>query len=112
MVGTVIEFYGVLLSGGRNSYAAYPAGSDEHWVGSDIGWITFGIGMLVLLVGGIVAALGLRRAAPAWLVLFTATLGIGVLAGNLFGLAPAFLSVPVLALYTAGWLALGRFLRT
>lgn len=111
-LGNVIEFYGVLLQDGLNAYTASQAGADQHWIGSDIGWITFGVGMLVLLAGGIVAALALHRraTAPVWVIFFAATLGVGVLAGNLVGLAPAFLSVPVLALYAAGWIAFGRLL--
>ncbi|MEX2290231.1 MAG: hypothetical protein WD794_07890, partial [Mycobacteriales bacterium] len=108
--GNVIEFYGVLFQDGLNAYAASQADVDEHWIGSDIGWIVFGIGMLVLLVGGVVAALGLRHRKQRWLVAFTAALGLGVLGGNLFGLAPALVSVPVLALYAAGWTAFGRHL--
>jgi hypothetical protein len=112
LVGNVVEFYGVLLQDGLNAYAASQAGADEHWIGSDIGWMTFGVGMLVLLAGGIVAALALHRSrtAPVWLILFTCTLGVGVLAANLLGLAPAFLSVPVLMVYAAGWVAFGRLL--
>ncbi len=114
LIGNVIEFYGVLLQNRLNAYAASRAGADEHWIGSDLGWITFGVGMLFLLAGGIVAALGLHRSriAPVWLVVFAVTLGVGVLAGNLFGLAPAFLSVPVLALYAVGWISFGWFLRS
>ncbi len=114
LLGNVVEFYGVLLQDGLNAYAASEAGADEHWIGSDVGWITFILGMFVFLAGGIVTALALhrRRAAPAWLVAFAATLGVGVLAGNLFGLAPALLSVPVLTVYAAGWIAFGRFLRS
>ncbi len=106
--GNVIEFYGVLLQDGLNAYAASQVDVDDHWIGSDIGWIVFGIGMLVLLVGGVVAALGLRHGKQRWLIAFTAALGLGVLGGNLFGLAPALVSVPVLALYGAGWTAFGR----
>lgn len=109
-IGNVVEFYGVLVQDGLNAYAASQAGVDEHWIGSDIGWIVFGIGMLVLLVGGVVTAIGLGRGEPRWLRLFTASLGVGVLVGNLLGLAPAFLSVPALGLYAAGWLAFGRHL--
>ena len=114
LIGTIIEFYGVLLQDGLNAYAASRAGADEHWIGSDVGWITFGLGMLILVAGGFAAALALHRrgTAPRWLVLFASTLGAGVLAGNLLGLAPAFLSVPVLTLYAAGWIAFGRFLRS
>ncbi len=114
LIGNVVEFYGVLLQDGLNAYAASESGANEHWIGSDVGWIIFGLGLLVLVAGGIVAALALHRGgiAPVWLVLFAATLGLGVLAGNLFGLAPAFLSVPVLAVYAAGWIAFGRFLRS
>lgn len=111
-VGNVVEFYGVLLQSGLNAQAAHDAGETEHWIGSDIGWIIFGLGMLTVLVGGIVAAIGLQRSrdCPRWVTLFAATLGIGVLAGNLFGLAPAFLSVPVLGSYAAGWIFFGVFL--
>ncbi len=114
LVGNIIEFYGVLLQSGLNAYAASEAGADEHWIGSDVGWITFGLGMLILLAGGFAAALALHRrgTAPRWLVLFAGTLGAGVLTGNLFGLASAFLSVPVLTLYAVGWIAFGRFLRS
>jgi hypothetical protein len=105
-----VEFYGVLLQDGLNAYAASQADVDEHRIGSDIGWIVFGIGMLVLLVSGVVTALGLRGGQQRWLVVFTAALGLGVLAGNLAGSGPAFLSVPVLGLYSAGWIALGRHL--
>jgi hypothetical protein len=114
LIGNVVEFYGVLLQDRLNAYAASQAGADEHWIGSDVGWITFGLGMLVFLVGGIVAALALHRrgTGPVWLVLFTGSLGVGVLAGNLFGLAPAFVSVPVLAVYAVGWIAFGRLLRS
>lgn len=110
LIGNVVEFYGVLLQDQRNAQAAFEAGQKDHWIGSDIGWIIFGVGMLVLLVGGLIAAIALHRSrtSPRWLVAFTATLGIGVLAGNVFGLAPAFLSVPVLALYAFGWMAFGR----
>ena len=58
----------------------------EHRIGSDIGWTIFGLGMLVLLAGGLLAAAALLRASGAGrLAVFAATLGIGVLAGNLFG---------------------------
>ena len=82
-------------------------------MGSDIGWIIFGIGMLVLLVGGLTAAAGLQRhrARPTWMIAFTAALGVGVLAANLFALQSALLSVPVLALYAAGWIAFGLLTR-
>lgn len=113
LIGNVVEFYGVLLQNGLNAYAASQAGADDHWIGSDIGWITFGLGMLVLVAGGLVLAFALHRGgtAPVRIVLFAATLGVGVLAGNLLGLAPAYLSVPVLALYAMGWIAFGRYLR-
>ncbi len=113
-IGNVVEFYGVLLQDGLNAYAASQAGANQHWIGSDVGWMTFMLGMLVLPAGGIVAARALHRdgTARVWLVVFAATLGLGVLAGNLFGLAPAFLSVPVLAFYAGGWIAFGRFLRS
>lgn len=109
-IGNVAEFYGVLLQDALNAYAAPEARVDKHWVGSDVGWIVFGIGWLVLLLGGLVAAVGLREVRPRWLRAFAATLGVGVLAGNLFGLAPAFLSVPALAAYGAGWIAYARCL--
>ncbi len=109
-VGNVVEFYGVLLQDAPNARAASQAGVDGHWVGSDIGWIVFGIGLLVLLVGGVVIALGLRRGHQHWLIVFTGTLGLGVLGGNLFGLSPALVSVPVLALYGGGWICFGRHL--
>ncbi len=110
LIGNVVEFYGVLLQDRLNAYAASRAGEEDHWIGSDLGWMIFGLGMLVLLAGGVMAAMSLwrSRTEPRWLVVFTATLGIGVLAGNLFGLAPAFLSVPVLALYAGAWMAFGR----
>ncbi len=109
LAGNLVEFYGVLLQDGLNAQAAHEAGTADHWVGSDVGWIIFIIGMLALLVGGLIAAVSLRRshAQPMWLTVFTGTLGIGVLAGNLFGLAPALLSVPVLALYGAAWICFG-----
>lgn len=109
-IGNVVEFYGVLLQDGLNAYAAAQAGIDQHWIGSDLGWIAFGIGMLVLLLGGLVAAVGLSDARPGWLRVFAATLGLGILVGNLLGLAPAFLSVPALGLYGAAWIAYGRWL--
>ncbi len=109
LIGNIVEFYGVLLQDGLNAQAAHEAGVSEHWIGSDLGWMVFVLGMLVLLAGGIVAAIGLWRSrrGPTWLVVFAATLSMGVLAGNLFGLAPAFLSVPVLAIYAGGWIAFG-----
>jgi hypothetical protein len=78
-------------------------------VGSEIGWIIFGIGMLVLLLGGLTAAAGLQRhrVRPTWVIAFTAALGVGILAGNLFALQSAVLSVPVLGIYAAGWIAFG-----
>jgi len=113
LAGDVAEFYGVLLQEQPNAYAAAQAGEVDHWVGSDIGWIIFGVGMLTLLVGGLTAAAGMQRhrMRPAWLVAFTATLAVGVLAANLFALQSAFLSVPVLALYAVGWIACGRLMR-
>lgn len=109
LAGNVAEFYGVLLQGEPNAYAATQAGEADHWVGSDIGWIIFGIGMLVLLVGGLIAAAGMlrHRVRPTWVIAFTATLGVGALAANLFALQAVLLSVPVLALYAAGWIAFG-----
>ena len=111
LAGNVAEFYGVLLQDQPNAYAA--AGEGDHWVGSDIGWIVFGIGMLTLLLGGFTAAAGMRRlrVRPTWLTAFTATLGVGVLATNLFALQSAFLSVPVLVLYAVGWIAFGLHTR-
>jgi hypothetical protein len=113
LIGNVVEFYGVLLQDQRNAQAAFEAGENEHWIGSDLGWMVFGLGMFVVLAGGVTAAIALHRSrtGPRWLVVFAAALGIGVLAGNLFGLAPAFLSVPVLALYAVGWMAFGRQVR-
>ncbi len=112
LVGTLIEFYGVLLQDDLNAQAGHQAGRAEHWLGSHIGWLFFGAGMLVVLVGGLITALALRRRRTdaTWLPLFAAGLGIGVLAGNLLGLAPAFLSVPVLALYGIGWISFGSLL--
>ena len=109
LVGNLVEFYGVLLQDEPNAYAARQAGKARHWIGSDVGWITFGVGMLVFMVGGVVIALALHRShtRPRWLVVFAGTLGIGVLAGNLFGREPAFISVPVLALYATGWILFG-----
>lgn len=105
-VGNVVEFYGVLLQSELNAQAAHEVGAATHWIGSDIGWMIFGLGMVTLLLGGVTGAIGLRRweTRPRWLVSFMATLGIGVLAGNLFGLAPAFVSVPALAAYGVGWI--------
>ncbi len=110
LIGNVVEFYGVLLQDRLNAYAASRVGEEDHWIGSDLGWMIFGLGMFVLLAGGLIAAMGLwrSRTQPRWLVVFAATLGIGVLAGNLFGLATAFVSVPVLVLYAGGWMAFGR----
>lgn len=105
-VGNVVEFYGVLLQSELNAMAAHEVGDASHWIGSDIGWLIFGVGMLTLLIGGVTGAIGVGGwgTRPRWLVLFMATLGIGVLAGNLFGLAPAFVSVPALAAYSVGWI--------
>jgi hypothetical protein len=113
VAGNVVEFYGVLLQEEPNAYAAARAGEADHWVGSDIGWLVFGIGMLVLLLGGLTAAAGLQRYhfRPSWVIAFTATLGFGVLAANLFALQSAFFSVPVLALYATGWIAFGVLTR-
>ena len=112
-VGNVVEFYGVLLQSEPNAYAAHLGGNANHWVGSDIGWMIFALGMLTLLIGGVAAAIALRRWAtrPRWLVLFTATLGVGVLAGNLLGLEPALVSVPALAAYAMGWIYFASSLR-
>jgi hypothetical protein len=109
LAGNVVEFCGVLLQDRPNAYAAY--GSDlEPWIGSDVGWLVFLFGALVLLIGGILAAVGMTRAGmqPRWLVAFAAALGPGVLAGNLFGLGPALISVSALAAYAAAWLMFGR----
>lgn len=112
-VGNVNEFCGVMLQSEPNAYAAHQAGDASHWIGSDIGWLIFGVGMLTLLIGGVIAAVGLRGwgTGRRWLVLFTATLGIGVLAGNLFGLARAIVSVPALAAYGVGWMYFAAVLR-
>ncbi len=109
LIGNLVEFYGVMLQGDFNAYAASQAGRADHWIGSDVGWIIFGVGMLVLLGGGLVASVALRRrrTEPGWLTAFAGTLGIGVLAGNLFGLGPVFIRVPVLALYAIGWISFG-----
>ncbi len=109
LIGNVVEFYGVLFQGDLNAYAAFQASRADHWIGSDVGWIIFGVGMLVLLGGGLVASVALRRRRtdPGWLAAFAGTLGIGVLAGNLFGLEAVYLSVPVLALYATGWICFG-----
>ncbi len=113
LAGNIVEFYGVFLQDQPNAYAAAQAGEGDHWLGSDIGWITFIIGMLTLLVGGVTAAAGMKRnhLGPAWVPAFIAALGIGVLAANLFALQSALLSVPVLALYAAGWIAFGLLIR-
>lgn len=113
LAGNVAEFYGVLLQDQPNAYAATQAGETDHWLGSDIGWIAYAIGMLVLLVGGLTAAAGMlrHRVRPTWLIAFTATLGVGVLAANLFALQAVLLSVPVLAIYAAGWIAFGLLTR-
>lgn len=113
LAGNVAEFYGVLLQDQPNAYAAAQAGEASHWVGSDVGWIVFGVGMLVLLVGGLTAAAGMQRhrVRPTWVVAFTAALGVGVLAANLFALRSALLSVPVLGLYATGWIAFGLLTR-
>lgn len=65
--------------------------------------------MLVFLVGGVTTAVALqrRRMRPLWVIAFTATLGVGVVAANLFALQSVLLSVPVLALYAAGWIGFG-----
>jgi hypothetical protein len=109
LAGNLLEFYGVLLQDAPNAYAAAQTGATGHWLGSDIGWIVFSLGMFVLLAGGVVAATGLWRqhAWPPWLVAFTAALGAGVLAGNLFALESVFLSAAVLTPYATGWIAFG-----
>ena len=73
----------------------------------------FGLGMLALIAGGSVLALSLRRMRmfPNWVTLFLGLLGVGVLAGNLVVGTPSFISIPVLGLYGAGWIALGWLLR-
>jgi glucan phosphoethanolaminetransferase (alkaline phosphatase superfamily) len=113
LAGNVAEFYGVLLQDQPNAYAATQAGETDHWVGSDIGWIAYAIGMLVLIVGGLTAAAAmlLHRMRPTWVIAFTATLGVGVLAANLFALQALLLSVSVLAIYAAGWIAFGFLTR-
>ncbi len=113
LVGNVIEFWGVLLQAKPNAQTAHETGAAEHWIGSDIGWMMFGLGMLTVIVGGAVLALSHWRTPtfPTWVTLFLGLLGVGVLAGNLFAGAPFFLSIPVLGLYGAGWIALGRLLR-
>ncbi len=113
LVGNVIEFWGVLLQSKPNAQTAHETGAAEYWIGSDIGWMMFGLGMLTVIVGGVVLALSVRRtlAVPAWATLFLGLLGVGILAGNLVVGAPFFLSIPVLGLYGAGWIALGRLLR-
>ncbi len=113
LVGNALEFWGVLLQSEPNAQTAHEAGSDEHWIGSDIGWMIFGLGMLALIGGGIALALSLRRMGtiPNWATLFLGLLGVGVLAGNLVVGARAFVSVPILGLYGAGWIALGLLLR-
>ncbi|MDQ3646737.1 MAG: hypothetical protein M3345_07360 [Actinomycetota bacterium] len=114
LVGNLIEFYGVLFQDQLNANAAREAGRSEHWIGSDIGWMTFGFGMLSLVTGGFLTALGLRRSGfrPWWVGVFAATLGLGVLAGNLFGPGPAFVSVPALGLYGAGWICFGILVKS
>ncbi len=109
LAGNLVEFYGVVLQDGLNAYAARQGGRARHWIGSDVGWITFGVGMLVFMVGGVIIALALHRSQtrPRWLIVFAATLGIGVLAGNLFVRESAFISVPVLAVYATGWISFG-----
>jgi hypothetical protein len=113
LAGNVVEFYGVLLQDQPNAYAATQAGKTAHWVGSDIGWTIFGIGMFTLLVGGLAAAAGMQRyrVRPVWLLVFTASLGVGVLAANLYALESVFVSVPVLAVYAIGWIAFGLLVR-
>jgi hypothetical protein len=108
LAGNIVEFYGVLLQDLPNANAA----AGIQWAGSDIGWTTFVFGMLTLLVGGLTAAAGMRKnhLRPTWVPAFIAALGIGVLAANLFALESVLLSV-VLALYAAGWIAFGLFVR-
>ncbi len=113
LVGNGIEFWGVLLQSKPNAQKAHETGATEYWIGSDIGWMMFGFGMLTVIVGGVVLALSVRRMPtfPPWATLFLGLLGVGILAGNLVVGAPFFLSIPVLGLYGAGWIALGRLLR-
>ncbi|HSH82048.1 MAG TPA: hypothetical protein VLA19_26270 [Herpetosiphonaceae bacterium] len=113
LTGNALEFWGVLLQSKPNAQMAHETGAGEHWIGSDVGWMIFGLGMLALIVGGVVLALSLRRTRmfPNWATLFLGLLGVGVLAGNLVAGAPSFISIPVLGLYGAGWIALGRLLR-
>ena len=112
LIGNVVEFWGVLLQSKPNAHAAFEMASSEHWVGSDIGWMLFGLGMLTLLVGGVVLALTVRRRPtfPNWAVVFLGLLGVGVLAGNLVAGAPFFISISVLGLYGAAWMAFGWLL--
>ncbi|HEV2124361.1 MAG TPA: hypothetical protein VGW38_16525 [Chloroflexota bacterium] len=112
VTGNVLEFWGVLLQSQPNAQVAYETGASEHWIGSDIGWMVFGFGMLAVLVGGVILALSVRRTRvfPTWVPLFLGLLGIGVIAGNLVVGTPFFISIPVLGLYGAGWIALGRLL--
>jgi hypothetical protein len=109
LAGNLAEFYGVLLQEKPNAFAASQAGQTDHWVGSDVGWIMFLAGMNTLLVGGLIAAAGMRKQGvrPTWVIAFTAALGVGVLAANLFALQSVLLSVPVLVLYAVGWIAFG-----
>ncbi len=111
LAGNVIEFYGVLLQDRPNVYAASGTG-EQPWMGSEVGWMVFLAGALVLLIGGILAAVGMARTRvrPRWLIAFAAALGPGVVGGNVFGLVPAWLSVPTLAAYAAAWLIFGRLL--
>ena len=113
LAGNALEFWGVLLQAKPNAQLAHETGAGEHWIGSDIGWMIFGLGMLALIVGGSVLALSLRRMRmfPNWMTLFLGVLGVGVLAGNLVVGTPSFISIPVLGLYGAGWIALGWLLR-
>jgi len=113
LLGNALEFWGVLLQSKPNAQLAHETGASEHWIGSDIGWMIFGLGMLALIVGGSVLALSLRRMRmfPNWMTLFLGLLGVGVLAGNLVVGTPSFISIPVLGLYGAGWIALGWLLR-
>ena len=113
LAGNALEFWGVLLQSKPNAQLAHEMGAGEHWIGSDIGWMIFGLGMLTVIVGGSVLALSLRRTRmfPKWAMLFVGLLGVGVLAGNLVVGAPSFISIPVLGLYGAGWIAFGRLLQ-
>lgn len=83
----------------------------EHRIGSDIGWTIFGLGMLVLLAGGCSRRpLFYVRPAPAGSPSSPRPWGSACSRETSSGLATAFLSVPVLALYAGAWLWFGRLL--